>query len=358
MLLAAIPTSPILILTPLSPGVRSLTMALVDRGEAPLAQLGSAVGMLTTNGWCGDAVEHCGVGCQAGFGECDSGYPSKSSFDPGASQLSQTSDHATLVPAVTPSDSKPPAIPVSSNDTSPTTSSKSNLPSSAKAWGSGSRNGGGSSPGAAYSKQYTGDGSSDAGWPGEEDWLSFGNLWEINQRIMDSSCSNAFSQEDNSGQELANIKSAIEDISVSSGVDKSFILAIMMQESNGCVRAPTTAYSHANPGLFQSNQGGGTCNDGSLVKNPCPEDEIYQMIEDGVQGTAHGDGLKQLLGKATGNGTQRYYRAARMYNSGSVDSSGNLGLGVATHCYCSDIANRLIGWSQGVSKCDAESVGS
>lgn len=76
-----------------------------------------------------------------------------------------------------------------------------------------------------------------------------------------------------------------------------------------------------------------------------------------MQGTVHGDGLKQLLGKATGVGAQRYYRVARMYNSGSVDSSGNLGLGVATHCYCSDVANRLIGWSQGVSKCDAESVG-
>lgn len=174
---------------------------------------------------------------------------------------------------------------------------------------------------------------------------------------MESSCSSAFAQEDNSDNELANIRSAIEDISVSSGVHKSFILAIMMQESNGCVRAPTTTYSHANPGLFQSNQGEGTCNDGSSVQSPCPKVEIHQMIEDGVQGTVHGDGLKQLLGKATGVGAQRYYRVARMYNSGSVDSSGNLGLGVATHCYCSDVANRLIGWSQGVSKCDAESVG-
>lgn len=275
-----------------------------------------------------------------------------------ASQLTQTSEHGTLVPAVTSIDSKPSAISASSTDTSPTTSSKSNLPpSSCKASVGGSGNVGGSSPRGAYTKQYTGDGSLDAGWPGEEDWLSFGNLWEINQRIMKSSCSDAFSQRDNSDQELANVKSAIEAISVSSGVDKSFIFAIMMQESNGCVRAPTTTYAHANPGLFQSNQGEGTCNDGSMVQNPCPKDEIYQMIEDGVQGTAHGDGLEQLFDKATGNGAQRYYRAARMYNSGSVDSPGNLGLGVATHCYCSDVANRLLGWSQGVSKCDAESVG-
>lgn len=81
------------------------------------------------------------------------------------------------------------------------------------------------------------------------------------------------------------------------------------------------------------------------------------MAEDGVAGTAAGDGLKQLLAKATGQGAQKYYQAARMYNSGSLDPSGNLGLGVATHCYCSDIANRLTGWSAGVSQCDAATVG-
>ena len=246
---------------------------------------------------------------------------------------------------------------VSSNSASPTEASSA--PSS---YGSAipsptSGGGGGWSGGGSYIRTYKGDGSTNDGWPSQNEWLSFDNMWEINQKIMKSSCSNAFSQIDNSDQELEDMKAAIEDVSSSAGVDKTFVLAIMLQESNGCVRVQTTSYSHANPGLFQSYEGTGSCNDGSSVQNPCPESQIHQMIEDGVEGTAAGDGLKQLLYAATGDGVQKFYQAARMYNSGSLDSSGNLGLGVATHCYCSDIANRLTGWSAGVSKCDAGTVG-
>ena len=91
--------------------------------------------------------------------------------------------------------------------------------------------------------------------------------------------------------------------------------------------------------------------------DPCPAETIYGMLQDGVGGTAAGDGLAGIMDElASGNVTvdimagnvtsqsQLYYRAARMYNSGSVDPSGDLGLGVATHCYASDIANRLMGW--------------
>ena len=53
----------------------------------------------------------------------------------------------------------------------------------------------------------------------------------------------------------------------------------------------------------------------------------------------------------------RYYRAARVYNSGSVDPSGDLGQGVATHCYASDVANRLRGWSLGGHGCGEGGVG-
>ena len=53
----------------------------------------------------------------------------------------------------------------------------------------------------------------------------------------------------------------------------------------------------------------------------------------------------------------RYYRAARVYNSGSVDGSGDLGRGVATHCYASDVANRLRGWSLGGHGCGEGGVG-
>lgn len=46
-----------------------------------------------------------------------------------------------------------------------------------------------------------------------------------------------------------------------------------------------------------------------------------------------------------------YLQAARIYNSGSIAPSGNLEDGIATHCYSSDIANRLTGWVNAATKC-------
>jgi hypothetical protein len=394
-------------------------------------------------GWCGNAAEHCGVGCQAGFGDCGSGAPPSSSVEsapsvaetqsssaaaestsssiavilpppitssstsasiaptstlsmaislankgsdddghghgpgrpsfattlitktmPGApsSQTEEpsapeTSSSAYSVPSAEPTtaESSPPVSSASSASPTDASSAQSSYGSAAPAPTSGG--GDDQSQGGAYIRTYKGDGSTDAGWPSQNEWLSFDDLWDANMKILKSSCSSAFSQIDNSDQELDDIKSSIEDVSSSTGVDKTFILAVMLQESNGCVRVQTTSYSHANPGLFQSHEGTGSCNDGSNVQNPCPKSQIHQMIEDGVAGTAAGDGLKQLLDAAKGDGVQKFYQAARMYNSGSLDQSGNLGLGVATHCYSSDIANRLTGWSAGVSKCDAGTVG-
>lgn len=78
-----------------------------------------------------------------------------------------------------------------------------------------------------------------------------------------------------------------------------------------------------------------------------------------------------------GDGAQ-YYRAARMYNSGVVDPSGDLGNGCCTHCYgtsgqisrscfdvlltmllptASDIANRLRGWVDAPSLCTLDDAG-
>ena len=48
---------------------------------------------------------------------------------------------------------------------------------------------------------------------------------------------------------------------------------------------------------------------------------------------------------------EAYYRGARLYNSGAIDDSGDLGKGSATHCYASDIANRLVGWTDSASSC-------
>jgi hypothetical protein len=80
------------------------------------------------------------------------------------------------------------------------------------------------------------------------------------------------------------------------------------------------------------------------------------MIDDGVNGTPAGDGLKQTLAQAGSDETGKWYRAARIYNSGRVTGD-NLGHGVATHCYSSDIANRLTGWVTGPSNCKEEEIG-
>ena len=98
---------------------------------------------------------------------------------------------------------------------------------------------------------------------------------------MMQSCSQ-FSVEDDIQSETSAIYTAIQAISSQTGVDSRFVLAIMMQESGGCVRAPTTNWGVRNPGLMQSHNGQGTCNEGS-VSNPCPQDQVTQMIKDGSQ---------------------------------------------------------------------------
>jgi hypothetical protein len=125
-------------------------------------------------------------------------------------------------------------------------------------------------------------------------------------------------------------------------------------EDAGCVRAPTTNYGVRNPGLMQSHDGTGTCNDAGTVQNPCPANTIVQMIRDGVAGTASGDGLVQTLKRAPSARAAAYYGAARIYNSGSIATSGDLGAGIATKCYSSDIANRLLGWVYANKACSLD----
>jgi hypothetical protein len=132
----------------------------------------------------------------------------------------------------------------------------------------------------------------------------------------------------------------------------------MIQESKGCVRAPTTNYGQENPGLFQSFNGKHSCNNGG-VKTPCPQSEIEGMVTEGA-GIGLGFGLTQALQQSNANDDSKYYKAARIYNSGSVAPSGNLGDGIATHCYATDIANRLVGWpddSAHHSLCQEGSIG-
>lgn len=94
---------------------------------------------------------------------------------------------------------------------------------------------------------------------------------------------------------------------------------------------------------------------------PCPYETIEEMIREGTAGTFEGRGMGLVMALRTATTVEggvddvgRYYRAARVYNSGSVDASGDLGKGVATHCYASDVANRLTGWSLADDGCTEE----
>lgn len=198
---------------------------------------------------------------------------------------------------------------------------------------------------------YTGNGG--AGWPALSAWGSFDQLWNANVPLMRKSCGWNGWGADNSDNEINAIKNAINSVSGSTGVDKRFILAIIMQESKGCVRAPVTNNGVRNPGLMQSHNGSGSC----AGVNPCPSGTITQMVKDGTAGTSSGDGLKQTLAKTRAkvgkDGSRPYYAAARMYNSGSVDYNNlNNGLG-STACYATDVANRLTGWTLAASQCRA-----
>ncbi|KAK5117245.1 hypothetical protein LTR62_005862 [Meristemomyces frigidus] len=199
-------------------------------------------------------------------------------------------------------------------------------------------------------KLYSGDGTTGAGWPSQSAWVDFNSMWTANLAIISTSCTQ-FGEPNNSDDESNNLKSAITSIASSSSVDERFILAIVMQESKGCVRAPTTNYGVVNPGLMQSHDGAGTCNNAGTVQKPCPSSQITQMITDGSTGTSSGDGLEQGISQAGTSDVSKYYKAARIYNSGSIASSGNLDDGIATHCYASDVANRLTGWVKAETAC-------
>jgi hypothetical protein len=190
-------------------------------------------------------------------------------------------------------------------------------------------------------KLYSGDGSTGAGWPSDSTWGTFDGLWTKNLPTIKISCTQ-FGQANPSDAEAADIKTAIQSVSKSSGVDARFILAVIMQESKGCVRVKTTVSPDGtvtNPGLMQDHNGANTC----YNVNPCPLSTITGMITDGSTKTASGDGLQSILKGLKTTGSQAVYQAARIYNSGSIPASGDLSEGGATTSYASDIADRLGG---------------
>ncbi|KAL8889609.1 MAG: hypothetical protein Q9215_003117, partial [Flavoplaca cf. flavocitrina] len=87
--------------------------------------------------------------------------------------------------------------------------------------------------------------------------------------LIISSC-RLFHVTPNTLDEILSIHRAILTISAATNTDARFILAIILQESNGCVRVPTSFYSLRNPGLMQSHNGPATCNEDATPIYPCP----------------------------------------------------------------------------------------
>jgi hypothetical protein len=163
-----------------------------------------------------------------------------------------------------------------------------------------------------------------------------------NQDFIKGSCKHNGWGDNNNDAETQAIKDSIESESEVSGVPKEFILAIMMQESKGCVRAPTSKSDTHNPGLMQG-AGTTTCHPlGQSPISPCSANDIRAMIHEGTAGEGLRTSLKESLSAfSTTTDDSKYYIAARRYNSGSQVTNPNLGHS-ATACYASDIANRLI----------------
>lgn len=159
--------------------------------------------------------------------------------------------------------------------------------------------------------------------------------------VLNNSCFPTYG-ENNSPTELADIKSAIPTASDFARVPPSLFLAMMMQESDGCVRVGSTAAAVTNPGLMQSNNGEGSC--AGLA--PCPREAIRLMLMEGA-GKGRDYGLRQALDMYDSvQSPRKFYLAARAYNAGPHGVvAAHLEQGGATHCYASDIANRLLGWT-------------
>lgn len=104
---------------------------------------------------------------------------------------------------------------------------------------------------------YTGDGTPNDGWPSVSQWVSFEDMFNNNKNSMFASCENNDGVANDSGEEVGDIYNAIESVAGTSKLDHRVILAIIMEESGGCVRVPTTLSPDGiyNPGLMQDYEG-------------------------------------------------------------------------------------------------------
>ena len=169
-------------------------------------------------------------------------------------------------------------------------------------------------------------------FPKQDKWGTFEALWTNNVALIKTSCTNLQSGADPTQEQIGYMHDGILQVAKESGVDERFILAIIMQESHGCVNVGTTNNGVSNPGIMQSHNG-------QKFDPANAKQSIVQMIKDGTEGTSSGDGLKQLIAKYGD-----VFSAARAYNSGSIAGTNLNAANGATATYVTDVANRLTGW--------------
>lgn len=235
-----------------------------------------------------------------------------------------------------------------------------------------------------------------------ESWVDFERLWATNLAAGNIGATCKFSSGDvpaNTGRETHALGAAIRSVAAETGVHPSFILVMVLQESAGCVRVPTTSSWQGirNPGLMQSFRGMASCNVNGRMMLPCPANTIKAMIKEGVTGVdnvgivpalktaatragmswpltrmARSSRRPEAFQKRDGQAEQMYqvgdtagltrkwkmdeamlyYQAARIYNSGSIPMNGDLsGSTGSTWCYVSDVVNRLMGWASAPKEC-------
>jgi LysM repeat protein len=184
--------------------------------------------------------------------------------------------------------------------------------------------------------RYSGPSSS---FPNPSEWLTFEKLWDVNSRLMSKNVISVDGQQfQDTPAQIQSIASAIQQVSITSGVDPRVILCVIVQESHGNVHVPDTPSPDliVNTGIMQAHAG-------SHFDSNNEAYSILRMVQDGTEG-AQGEGLKQCLQESGGD----CYTAFRRYNSGSVDVRDLQRAYGATPLYVSDIANRLVGqtWSE------------
>ncbi|KAF2814726.1 uncharacterized protein BDZ99DRAFT_408085 [Mytilinidion resinicola] len=182
-------------------------------------------------------------------------------------------------------------------------------------------------------------------FPSFDEWISFNDMWQINEPIL------KLSNPDHPNL-IPTIREKIELVSTSTQVDARLILAIIMEESTGNLNVPCTLGSMTNCGLMQAAGG-------SVSFNPKdPENSIEQMIRDGVRGVGEVPGLAGYLNGISWIQNAEFgnpYLAAHLYNAGSATGGGNLGVieggNKKSKVYASDISSRLTGWDGGYAGC-------